>query len=168
VKQPVVVRARAGSRNMGDEARTSRDWVVATNIAFLPAIVLLWAYGWYGVAIHTSVVCFFSFAYHLSSEAAEFAWLDQTCATALFVHVLSFALEVGCSPVWVCTVVGLGFWRMGHKCHCKDRGRCGHPYLVVPAFCHGVMHLIAATGAVSLASTGSPPGPFPFAAAVWP
>lgn len=144
------------------EQPLARDWVVATNVAFIPAIIACFANGWTLVAWHTVFVTVASFLYHLDLESARFAMLDQVLATLLFFHVVAFACEVGCWPVGVCTIVGMAAWKLGHKCHCSDKAACGHAYDPLPATMHGAMHLIAATGATSLGMMSSTSSIVPF------
>jgi hypothetical protein len=161
---PVVPRSIIRARSVGAsfEGHTARDWVIATNIAFVPASIALVWNGWTFVGIHTMLVTVASFLYHLDLESARYAMLDQTLATLLFAHIVAFACETGCWPVGVCVTTGLVAWKLGHKCHCSDKAVCGHAYDSLPALMHGSMHLISAIGAASLAMMATTQSVVPF------
>lgn len=156
-----LIRAKTG-RVASDEHPSARDWLVASNLAFVPAIALLCSNGWTLVAIHLTVVAVFSVLYHLDIEGSRFGWWDEFFARAAFLHVGAWALQTGCTGVLVAAVVGVPVWKAAHKCHCDDKGACGHPYNTFGAIMHGFMHVIAASGSASLVLTGTPPTLLPF------
>jgi hypothetical protein len=139
------------SLRAASESPAARDFVIASNFAFLPAATALFLTGWVGVSVHTVFVMAMSYMYHTTRESRVFALVDQFSATLLFFIVVGFAHRLDNWAVIACASVGLVFWKLGHKCHCKDKATCGHPYTSFEATCHGVMHLLAAAGAASLA-----------------
>lgn len=159
-----VVRAAGASFavNEAAEARMARDWIVGTNVAFLVAAVMLFLDGWHVIAVHSVLVAITSFLYHVNSESAQFALLDQALATMLFFHLAITAFSTGCLLTWISGAGCFVLWKLGHKCHCEDRAVCGHPYGGPAAFAHGAMHLVSALGAVSVVFSGAEPSLNPF------
>jgi hypothetical protein len=150
-----VIRAKnvphGPSLKAASESPAVRDFVIASNFAFLPAALALFISGWTWISLQTLLVMAMSYMYHTTRESKVFAWVDQATATVVFSQIVGFGHETGNWAVIACMATGLWFWKLGHKCHCKDKAICGHPYTSFEATCHGIMHLLAALGAGSLA-----------------
>lgn len=130
---------------------SARTHLVITSLPMAIASWYAWTSQFYMISIAVGLLTISSTLYHLDDEGITYSNFDKSLCIfdAIIVQFYAFLCPLTWEMIltWLFWFSGIVCWKLGHKCHCRNRKYCGHKYRRLPLLFHCLWHLIA-TGSI--------------------